>query len=334
MKAGAAYVPADYTAPASRNRTLLSDCTVTVVFLDAVVRRDRGRVAAARRPPRSLAGRPATRRPAMPATPGPTVLAHAPLSTRLAAAPDALAYILYTSGSTGVPKGVTLTQRERDQLRGLVLRRVRADAEQDRFSSHAPFHFDLSILDLYVPLKHGAALVSRVGGARQGAAGPGGVHRRQRADGVVLDAVDPEPAGAVRRSRQARLLVAPDRALRRRGLSGQASAQHRRRAGRRRASTTSTGRPRPTSARSRGFPAVIPPDRVEPYPIGPCCQSLRGARPRRRRRHRGPRRRRGPAAHRRAVALPGLLGPSAPTSSSSSGTASAGTTPATSCARP
>jgi acyl-coenzyme A synthetase/AMP-(fatty) acid ligase len=31
--------------------------------------------------------------------------------------------------------------------------------EHDRFSSHAPFHFDLSILDLYVPLKHGAAVV-------------------------------------------------------------------------------------------------------------------------------------------------------------------------------
>jgi acyl-coenzyme A synthetase/AMP-(fatty) acid ligase len=29
----------------------------------------------------------------------------------------------------------------------------------DVFSSHAPFHFDLSILDLYVPLKHGASLV-------------------------------------------------------------------------------------------------------------------------------------------------------------------------------
>ena len=35
---------------------------------------------------------------------------------------------------------------------------VRAAAD-DRFSSHAPFHFDLSILDLYVALKHGATLV-------------------------------------------------------------------------------------------------------------------------------------------------------------------------------
>jgi acyl-coenzyme A synthetase/AMP-(fatty) acid ligase len=30
--------------------------------------------------------------------------------------------------------------------------------EADRFSSHAPFHFDLSVLDIYVPLKHGATI--------------------------------------------------------------------------------------------------------------------------------------------------------------------------------
>jgi acyl-coenzyme A synthetase/AMP-(fatty) acid ligase len=30
---------------------------------------------------------------------------------------------------------------------------------EDRFSSHAPFHFDLSILDLYVPLTHGASVL-------------------------------------------------------------------------------------------------------------------------------------------------------------------------------
>jgi acyl-coenzyme A synthetase/AMP-(fatty) acid ligase len=35
---------------------------------------------------------------------------------------------------------------------------VLTPGERDRFSSHAPFHFDLSILDIYVPLKHGAAV--------------------------------------------------------------------------------------------------------------------------------------------------------------------------------
>jgi acyl-coenzyme A synthetase/AMP-(fatty) acid ligase len=36
---------------------------------------------------------------------------------------------------------------------------VFAPSEADVFSSHAPFHFDLSILDLYVSLKHGAKVV-------------------------------------------------------------------------------------------------------------------------------------------------------------------------------
>ena len=31
--------------------------------------------------------------------------------------------------------------------------------ERDVFSSHAPFHFDLSILDIYVPIKQGATLI-------------------------------------------------------------------------------------------------------------------------------------------------------------------------------
>jgi acyl-coenzyme A synthetase/AMP-(fatty) acid ligase len=34
-----------------------------------------------------------------------------------------------------------------------------APTGDDRFSSHAPFHFDLSILDIHVPIKHGATLV-------------------------------------------------------------------------------------------------------------------------------------------------------------------------------
>ena len=33
MKARAAYVPADYTAPAARNRTILADCDVKAAFL-------------------------------------------------------------------------------------------------------------------------------------------------------------------------------------------------------------------------------------------------------------------------------------------------------------
>jgi amino acid adenylation domain-containing protein len=72
--------------------------------------------------------------------------------------PDGLAYILYTSGSTGKPKGVMLTHRNAMSFIDWCSEAFEPH-ETERFSSHAPFHFDLSILDIYLPIKHGATLV-------------------------------------------------------------------------------------------------------------------------------------------------------------------------------
>jgi amino acid adenylation domain-containing protein len=72
--------------------------------------------------------------------------------------PDNLAYILYTSGSTGKPKGVMLSHQNALSFIDWCSE-VFEPCETDRFSSHAPFHFDLSILDIYVAIKHGATLV-------------------------------------------------------------------------------------------------------------------------------------------------------------------------------
>lgn len=69
-----------------------------------------------------------------------------------------LAYILYTSGSTGKPKGVMLSHENAVSFVNWCSETF-APIAADRFSSHAPFHFDLSILDLHVCLKHGATLV-------------------------------------------------------------------------------------------------------------------------------------------------------------------------------
>jgi amino acid adenylation domain-containing protein len=71
---------------------------------------------------------------------------------------DDLAYVLYTSGSTGRPKGVMLSHRAATSFVQWCSEAFTPN-EHDRFSSHAPFHFDLSILDIYLPIKHGAAIV-------------------------------------------------------------------------------------------------------------------------------------------------------------------------------
>jgi amino acid adenylation domain-containing protein len=70
---------------------------------------------------------------------------------------DTTAAILYTSGSTGTPKGVMLSHANVSSFVGWAIDRF-ALGPDDRFASHAPFHFDLSTLDLFAPLILGASV--------------------------------------------------------------------------------------------------------------------------------------------------------------------------------
>jgi amino acid adenylation domain-containing protein len=150
MKARAAYVPVDWSGPVERGRTILRDCQVRAVFVDSR-RAELACLAKTRIVLGAEGGNGGS------SWAWETVLDHEPIEADQAARRrDDLAYILYTSGSTGIPKGVMLTHENATSYVDWCSDVFQPEAD-DRFSSHAPFHFDLSILDIYVPIKHGAS---------------------------------------------------------------------------------------------------------------------------------------------------------------------------------
>ncbi|MGI9002308.1 MAG: amino acid adenylation domain-containing protein [Pseudonocardia sp.] len=73
------------------------------------------------------------------------------------AQPEEAAHILFTSGSTGIPKGVVITHRNVTTFVEWALRHF-GTRETDRISGHPPLHFDLSTFDPYATYAAGAEL--------------------------------------------------------------------------------------------------------------------------------------------------------------------------------
>jgi amino acid adenylation domain-containing protein len=71
--------------------------------------------------------------------------------------PDEGSHILFTSGSTGVPKGVVITHTNVATFVAWALEHYGID-HTDRFSGHTPFHFDLSTFDIFGSITAGAQL--------------------------------------------------------------------------------------------------------------------------------------------------------------------------------
>jgi len=155
MKAGAAYVPVDCMAPVDRCREILTDCAVRAIVVDA---RYAGCVPDTVDPTRVIVvGAAANVVDLRAATPFKRAIETPSDPIGDSGSSNDLAYILYTSGSTGRPKGVMLSHENAVSFVEWCSS-VFGPTPDDRFSSHAPFHFDLSIFDIYVAIKHGASV--------------------------------------------------------------------------------------------------------------------------------------------------------------------------------
>ncbi|HET7342934.1 MAG TPA: amino acid adenylation domain-containing protein [Methylomirabilota bacterium] len=142
LKAGGAYVPLDPAYPRDRLRFMVADAGVRVLLTRAGLR---DRVAGADLRVVALdaeANAVAAERDDNP--PG-------------VAWPDSLAYVMYTSGSTGQPKGVAVPHRA---ILRLLFGQTYARLDASRTLLHlAPISFDASTFELWGALLHGARCV-------------------------------------------------------------------------------------------------------------------------------------------------------------------------------
>ncbi|OXM58507.1 D-alanine--poly(phosphoribitol) ligase [Amycolatopsis thailandensis] len=134
LRVGAVYVPVAPGNPVERVRRIIDDCGAALLVTDQT---------------------PETNCPK--ATPAQVSAGHGTAAAPVPVGPDDPVYIVYTSGSTGAPKGVVMSDRAALTFVEWAVTTTGLTPD-DRLANHASFNFDLSVFDLYGAFSVGASV--------------------------------------------------------------------------------------------------------------------------------------------------------------------------------
>lgn len=157
LKSGGCYLPLHSAYPAERMQWIMDQSGGPILLADTAMRK--------RGLPRTGPGRTVIidaadeqGEPGQPTEQGrPNEPAASPVTGQdVPIHPDQLAYVMYTSGSTGHPKGVGATHRD---VLALLSDRCWDTGRHERVLMIAPYAFGVSTYELWVPLLHGGQTV-------------------------------------------------------------------------------------------------------------------------------------------------------------------------------
>ncbi len=147
LKAGGGYVPLDLSYPDDRMRYVLTQAEVGVVVCEAKTRHRidevfDGKTLVLDEAGDQLAAQPCTR----------------PSRTQIGLEPTDLCYVLFTSGTTGQPKGVMVEHRNAAQF-AVAFNEVCQTTPADRIFQGFALTFDGSVEEMWMAFSNGATLV-------------------------------------------------------------------------------------------------------------------------------------------------------------------------------